>query len=60
LGLGIPVIWTCLREYQEKEGLHFDTRQYNHILWENQEGLKIKLIPRINSTVNRPLTRNSA
>ncbi len=59
LGLGIPVIWTCLREYQEKEGLHFDTRQYNHILWENKEDLKIKLIPRINSTVNRPLTRNS-
>lgn len=37
LGLGIPVIWTC-QEGAQKE-LHFDTRQYNHLLW-NPEALK--------------------
>lgn len=45
LGLGIPVIWTC-REDSVKD-LCFDTRQYNHIIWKNENDLKIKLINRI-------------
>jgi hypothetical protein len=31
-GLGIPVIWTC--EKTDLKKTHFDTRQYNHIVWE--------------------------
>ncbi len=31
LGLGIPVIWSCQNNDLDK--VHFDTRQYNHILW---------------------------
>jgi hypothetical protein len=31
IGLGRPVIWTCNKLHEDK--LHFDTRQYNHILW---------------------------
>ena len=48
-GLGIPVIYAC-RADLEKE-LHFDTRQYSHILWstpeELREGLKNKIVARI-------------
>lgn len=53
LGLGIPVIWTCRDTDVEK--LHFDTRQYNHIVWNNADDLKVKLINRIEATLpNRP------
>lgn len=53
LGLGIPVIWTC--RDTDAENLHFDTRQYNHIVWSNADDLKEKLINRIEATLpNRP------
>ena len=45
MGLGIPVIWTC-RE-TDIDALHFDTRQYNHIVWKNSEDLKERLQNRI-------------
>lgn len=32
-GLGIPVFWTCRKDYE----LHFDVRQYNCIFWENDQ-----------------------
>ena len=44
-GLGIPVIFSC-REDMIKE-LHFDTRQYNHIAWNNPEELRDRLLKRI-------------
>ncbi len=31
-GLGLPVIWLCRKDELEKT--HFDTRQYNFIVWE--------------------------
>jgi len=49
LGLGIKVIWTCFD--REKDNLHFDTRQYNHILWKDYEDFKAQLINRIRATV---------
>ncbi len=51
-GLGIPVIWTCHKDHVK--GLHFDTRQYNHIVWENPEELKMKLQYRIKATIPLP------
>lgn len=51
LGLGIPVIWTCRKDYVST--LHFDTRQYNHIIWESAEELKKKLKNRIIATIPR-------
>jgi len=48
-GLGIPVIWTCRKD--DKRNLHFDTRQYNHIIWEKPEDLKKQLINRIRATL---------
>ena len=48
-GLGKPVIYTCRADMVDY--LHFDTRQYAHILWETpeelREGLKNKIVARI-------------
>ena len=33
-GLNLPVIFSCREDMVDK--LHFDTRQYNHILWEDE------------------------
>lgn len=49
LGLGRPVVWTCRED--DKEKLHFDTRQYNHILWSTPEELRSKLTDRIRATI---------
>jgi nucleoside 2-deoxyribosyltransferase len=45
LGLGIPVIWTC--RDTDIDHLHFDTRQYNHIVWKDPSDLREKLTRRI-------------
>lgn len=44
-GLNIPVIFTCREDVFEK--IHFNTRQYNHIVWETPEKLRQKLKARI-------------
>lgn len=49
-GSKIPVIWTC--KHNELDKLHFDTRQYNHIEWLNEDDLYEKLVKRINETIN--------
>lgn len=49
-GLGIPVIFTCQKGEWEKQ-LHFDTRQYNHIIWDTPADLKLRLSNRIAATV---------
>jgi nucleoside 2-deoxyribosyltransferase len=48
-GLGIPVIWTVHKDWIDK--LHFDTRQYNHIVYENEADLYKKLKARIEATI---------
>ena len=45
LGLGKPVIWICRND--DIENVHFDTRQYNHIVWESGKDLYEKLVNRI-------------
>jgi hypothetical protein len=49
LGLGIPVIWCC--NSSERDKLHFDTRQYNHIFYHSPEELLVLLYDRIQATV---------
>lgn len=44
-GRGIPVIWTCHENYSDS--LHFDTRQFNHIVWNNHADLHRRLVTRI-------------
>ena len=48
-GINIPVIFTCRKNALKK--VHFDTRQYNHIIWETPEELLEHLEQRISATV---------
>ncbi len=48
-GLNIPVIFTCRKESLEK--VHFDTRQYPHIVWEKPEDLRSRLAKRISAVL---------
>ena len=52
MGLGIPVIWT-VRD-SDVNTLHFDTRQYNHIVWTDSSDLRNKLLNRIRATISSP------
>ena len=44
-GLSIPVIYTCRNDMVDK--LHFDTRQYAHIVWKTPDELRDRLLHRI-------------
>ena len=46
-GLGTPVIFTCRKDRINE--LHFDTRQFNHIDWENPGELRSRLANRISA-----------
>lgn len=41
LGLGVPVIW-CVRN-DHLDDAHFDTHQYQYILWETTDDLENQL-----------------
>ena len=45
MGQGIPVVW-CVREDQLGK-VHFDTRQFNHVVWREPEDLRRKLAERV-------------
>ncbi len=45
LGQKKPVIWACKKKYLGK--VHFDTRQYNHIVWDTPDILQELLYNRI-------------
>ena len=49
LGHKKSVIWTC--QEKDMKNVHFDTRQYNHIIWDNEEDLYKKLKDRILATL---------
>ncbi len=49
-GLGIPVIWVVQEQWVKE--LHFDTRQYNHIVYSDYTDLFKKLKARIDATIN--------
>jgi hypothetical protein len=51
MGLGLPVIWTV--HHRDITNLHFDTRQYSHIVYETDEELRKKLRQRIEATIGR-------
>jgi len=52
LGLKMPVIWTCKKA--DIKNAHFDTRQYNHILWTNNSDLKEQLFYYITALIGKP------
>lgn len=49
VGLGRPVIWTCKEEEHKK--VHFDTRQYSLVLWNDERELFERLRDRIIATI---------
>lgn len=49
MGLGIPVIWSCRED--ELKDLHFDTRQYSHLVWNTEEELYNLLLNRVRATI---------
>ena len=51
MGLGLPVIYTVREDEIGK--VHFDTRQYNHIVWRDEAHLRERLSERIRATVGR-------
>ena len=57
-GLGLPVIFTCRKDMIAKA--HFDTRQFYHILWEqeNIEDLRKQLTDRILAAIGQGPNRN--
>jgi nucleoside 2-deoxyribosyltransferase len=60
MGLGLPVVWLCRKD--EVSQIHFDTRQYNCILWEPDKlaDLSKALQNRIEATIGRgPLTASA-
>jgi hypothetical protein len=56
MGLNIPIIWTC-KDTSMKD-LHFDTRQFPHIVWNNSDDLYNQLKARIGALIGQgPKTR---
>jgi nucleoside 2-deoxyribosyltransferase len=51
LGLGRPVIWVC--NSSAHQGTHFDTRQYNTIVYDDIDDLKSRLQFRIEALLGR-------
>jgi len=49
MGLGLSVIWTC--KENEIAQAHFDTRQFNHVLWTTPAELQDRLKLRIRATI---------
>ncbi len=47
--LGLPVIYSCRDDLKDK--LHFDTRQYPHILWEKPEDIYTQLRVKIGALI---------
>jgi len=58
MGLGLPVIWTCHKDWIKE--VHFDTNHYNHIVWGEPEELRKRLENRIRATLplRPPLPEN--
>ena len=49
LALGRPVIWSCRED--DVGHLHFDTRQYPHIVWSDPAGLRVQIRERLRALV---------
>lgn len=56
-GLAIPVIFTCRKDSFSQ--IHFDTRQYNHIVWTEPEELRRNLASRIAAVIGEGPIRPS-
>jgi len=50
-GIGREVIWTCRADQFERLSESFDTRQYQHIKWNDPTDLREQLRDRIKATI---------
>jgi hypothetical protein len=50
MALGRPVIWTCRDDWFKET--HFDTQQFNHIVWKDVQELRSNLRDRILATIS--------
>ena len=50
-GLGLPVIRSCRKDIIDRNELHFDVRQYYHVIWNNPEDLRDGLEKRIRALI---------
>ncbi len=50
-GLGLKVISTCRKADADQHKLHFDILQDNHILWETEDDLRVRLEERISAVM---------
>ena len=55
-GMNIPVIFSCREDILGD--IHFDTRQYNHIVWEKPEELREQLANRIAAVIGDGPNKN--
>jgi hypothetical protein len=51
MGMGLPVIWLCHKD--DMKNAHFDTRQMNHIPWDDIPELRKNLANRILATIGK-------
>lgn len=57
MALGLPVFWSVRED--DKENLHFDTRQFNHIVWKDEAHLEEQLYDFVVAILGRgPLPAN--
>lgn len=49
LGLGRTVVWSCRND--DLAHVHFDTRQYNHVVWDDIPGFRAALEARLRATI---------
>ena len=54
MGLGIPVIWCCKKSLIKF--VHFDTRQFSHVIWETADDLKERLYNRVCAVIGERST----
>ena len=50
-GMGLPVVWLCRDD--DLKNVHFDTRQFNHLVWKSDElpDIRKRLADRIRATI---------
>jgi nucleoside 2-deoxyribosyltransferase len=49
LALDMPVIWACRDDHADE--IHFDTRQFNHIIWHEPADLRTQLLDSIRAVI---------
>lgn len=51
IGLGLPVFWSV--RHDDLTNVHFDTRQYNHIVWQKEEHLAEQLFLYVSAIIGK-------